>query len=394
MVKYADRLSLLDGSEIGDLLKLIARPDIISFAGGLPAPELFPVEELKEAGIRTMDKYGSMACQYSSTEGYLPLREKIVDRMLAKNGITTHANNIMMTAGSQQGLDLSGKVFLNKGDVVLMESPSYLGAINAFKSYEPEFMEVETDDEGMVIADLERILSTTDNVKMIYTIPDFQNPTGRTWSLERRKAFMEVINKYEIPVIEDNPYGELRFSGENVPALKSLDTKGLVIFLGTFSKIMVPGFRLGWVCASDEILECYNTLKQGADLQTATLTQIQANEFMEMCDLDEHVQKICKTYKHRCDLMMSEMEKQFPEGIKFNIPDGGLFSWVELPEYMDTKKMFIECVENKVAFVPGGTFFPNGGRENYFRINYSCSTDEKIIEGVASIAKVIRNNMK
>ena len=203
-----------------------------------------------------------------------------------------------MTSGSQQGLDFSARVFVDKGDVILMESPSYLGAINAFKACEPTFMEVPTDEDGMVMEELEKILATTPNVKMIYVIPDFQNPTGRTWTLERRYKFMEIINKYEIPVIEDNPYGELRFENENMPALKSLDTKGLVVFLGTFSKILVPGYRLGWVCASDEILSMYNFIKQGADLQTPTVTQLEANKYMEMFDLDKHVDTIRELYKH------------------------------------------------------------------------------------------------
>lgn len=299
-----------------------------------------------------------------------------------------------MTSGSQQGLDFSARVFVDKGDVILMESPSYLGAINAFKACEPTFMEVPTDEGGMVMEELEKILATTPNVKMIYVIPDFQNPTGRTWTLERRHKFMEIINKYEIPVIEDNPYGELRFENENMPALKSLDTKGLVVFLGTFSKILVPGYRLGWVCASDEILSMFNFIKQGADLQTPTVTQLEANKYMEMFDLDKHVDTIRELYKHRRDVMMKTMEETFPKEAKFTHPDGGLFTWVELPEYIDTRKMALQCLEKKVAYVPGGSFFPNGGHENCFRMNYSCMPDDKIVEGVKAIAEVIKANLK
>ena len=301
---------------------------------------------------------------------------------------------MLVTSGSQQGLDFSARVFVDKGDVILMESPSYLGAINAFKACEPTFMEVPTDEDGMVMEELEKILATTPNVKMIYVIPDFQNPTGRTWTLERRHKFMEIINKYEIPVIEDNPYGELRFENEDMPALKSLDTKGLVVFLGTFSKILVPGYRLGWVCASDEILSMFNFIKQGADLQTPTVTQLEANKYMEMFDLDKHVDTIRELYKHRRDLMMKTMEETFPKEAKFTHPDGGLFTWVELPEYIDTRKMALQCLEKKVAYVPGGSFFPNGGHENCFRMNYSCMPDEKIVEGVKAIAEVIKANLK
>ncbi len=394
MVRYAKRMEQLTNSDIGDLLKLIARPDIISFAGGLPAPELFPVEQLKAACDAVMDECGRVACQYSSTEGFPALREKIAARMKAKNNIETDADHILVTSGSQQGLDFSARVFVDKGDVILMESPSYLGAINAFKACEPTFMEVPTDDGGMVMEELEKILATTENVKMIYVIPDFQNPTGRTWSLERRHKFMEIINKYEIPVIEDNPYGELRFENENMPALKSLDTKGLVVFLGTFSKVLVPGYRLGWVCASDEILSMYNFIKQGADLQTPTVTQLEANKYMEMFDLDKHVDTIRELYKHRRDVMMDAMEKYLPKEAKFTHPDGGLFTWVELPDYIDTREMALQCLEKKVAYVPGGSFFPNGGKENCFRMNYSCMPDEKIVEGVKAIAEVIKANLK
>ena len=237
MVQFSTRMDLLKGSEIRELLKLTAQPDIISFAGGMPAPELFPVEQMMEASRAVLEENGRAALQYSSTEGHPRLRQQIAERMLAKNNIHTDADHILVTSGSQQGLDFSARVFLNPGDVVLLESPSYLGAVNAFKACEPRFIEVPTDNGGMIMEELEKILATTERVKMIYVIPDFQNPTGRTWDLERRHQFMEIVNRYEIPVIEDNPYGELRFEGEYLPALKSLDTKGLVIYLGTFSKI-------------------------------------------------------------------------------------------------------------------------------------------------------------
>ena len=286
MVQFASRMDLLKGSEIRELLKLTAQPDIISFAGGMPAPELFPVEQMMEASVAVMKENGRVALQYSSTEGYPRLREQIAERMLAKNNIHTDKDHILVTSGSQQGLDFSARVFLNPGDVVLLESPSYLGAVNAFKACEPKFIEVPTDDGGMIMSELEKILATTERVKMIYVIPDFQNPTGRTWDLERRHQFMDIINKYEIPVIEDNPYGELRFEGEYMPALKSLDTKGLVIYLGTFSKILAPGYRLGWVCADDEILAKYNFMEQAASLQASTVGQMETSKWIDMFDLD------------------------------------------------------------------------------------------------------------
>ncbi len=394
MIRFSSRMSELTGSEIGDLLKLTQQPDIISFAGGLPAPELFPVEAMKEAGNKMMEEMGSAALQYSTTEGYLPLREFIVNRMKDKNGIETFAENIIITSGSQQGLDFSGRVFLDEGDVVLLESPSYLGATNAFKCCQPKFVEVPTDDEGMIVEELEKILAKEKKVKMIYVIPDFQNPSGRTWSLERRKKFMEVINKYEIPTVEDNPYGELRFEGDSLPALKSMDEKGLVIFLGSFSKILVPGYRLGWVCASEEILSKYNAMAQAASLQATTVGQMHTMKFLELNNLDEHVDKIRAVYKKRRDLMLRTMKEEFPDEVSFTHPSGGLFTWVVLPEYINATVMAKECIEEKVAYVPGESFFPNGGNKNTFRMNYSCMPDDKIVEGVKRIAKVIRNNLK
>lgn len=393
-VKFARRMDGIKGSEIRELLKLTQQPEVISFAGGLPAPELFPVEAMEKAADAVMQQYGPVALQYSTTEGFASLRQKIVDRMKAKNQITATIDDILITSGSQQGLDFSGRVFLNEDDVVLMESPSYLGAINAFKANSPKFIEVPTDSNGMIMEELEKILQTTENVKMIYVIPDFQNPSGRTWTMERRTKFMEIINKFEIPVIEDNPYGELRFEGENMPSLKSLDTKGLIVFLGSFSKILAPGYRVGWVCASPEILSKYVFMKQGADLQPSTFSQLAIDKFMDMYNLDEHVEKIKEVYGHRRNVMLKAIEDYFPKEATFTHPDGGLFTWVELPEYMNAREIAEECVKNNVAYVPGGSFFPNGGKENTFRMNYSCMPDDKIVEGIKRIGEILKKNLK
>jgi len=290
MIKFSERVSKVNASEIRELLKLTARPEIISFAGGLPAPELFPVEEMKKVSLKVLEDMGREALQYSPTEGYNPLREKIAKRM-EKVNVKTTLNNILITSGSQQGLDFSGKIFLNPGDVVVCESPSYLGAINAFKAYECEFLEISTDNEGMIIEELDKKLSETENVKMIYVIPDFQNPTGRTWSLERRKGLLEVAKKYDLPVVEDNPYGELRFEGEMLPSIKSMDEDGRVIFLGTFSKTFCPGLRIGWVCAEEEILEKYILVKQGADLQSNSMSQRELSVFLDEYNLKKSSQK-------------------------------------------------------------------------------------------------------
>ena len=363
MVQYANRMSLLKGSEIRELLALTSKPDIISFAGGMPAPELFPCEGVKQACIKVMDEVGQVALQYTSTEGLPSLREKIVARMKAKNGIDTDIDHVLITSGSQQGLDFSARIFLNPGDVVLLESPSYLGAVNAFKACEPRFIEVPTDDDGMITEELEKILATTENVKMIYVIPDFQNPTGKTWSLERRHKFMDIINN-------------------------------LVVFLGTCSKILAPGLRIGWICASKENLVKYNFIKQGADLQYSTIDQLIADRFLDMYDLDEHVEKIKDVYRKRRDVMLKTMEETFPKEVKFTHPEGGLFTWCVLPEYMDAKVLAKQCLEKKVAYVPGGSFFPNGGKENHFRLNYSCMPEDKIKEGITRIAEVLKANLK
>lgn len=394
MVEFAKGMENLKASDIREILKVTAMPEIISFAGGLPAPELFPVEKIREATNAVLDEAGRQALQYGITEGYPKLREQIAERISAKNGIKTDIDNITLVAGSQQGLDFIGKMFINPGDAVLMESPSYLGAINAFQPYSPKYVEVPTDDDGLIMEELEHLLATTERVKLIYVIPDFQNPSGRTWPLERRKKFMEIITKYEIPVIEDNPYGELRFKGDYLPSLKSMDTKGLVLYLGTFSKILAPGYRIGWICAHERYLEKLNLIMQAAVLQTATISPMIISKFMELNDLDEHVAEIRAVYKHRCDVMINAMKEYFPPEAKFTIPDGGLFTWVELPDYIDTKKMSAEAIEQKVAYVPGAGFFPNGGNNHCMRLNYSCMPDERIIEGIKRLAAVIKNNLK
>lgn len=388
-IKFAKRMDGLKGSEIRELLKLTEKPEVISFAGGLPAPELFPVEEMKEISRLVLEESGKEALQYTTTEGFGPLREQIAERMNRKLKTDISKDDLIITSGSQQGLDFAGKIFLNEGDVVLVESPSYLGALNAFKSYCPTFIEVPTDNNGMIIEELEKILESTENVKMIYVIPDFQNPTGKTWSMERRNKFMDVINKFEIPVVEDNPYGELRFEGEILPSLKSMDEKGLVIFLGSFSKIFCPGYRIGWVCASPQILSKFVFVKQGADLQASTISQREVSKFIEVYDLDAHVEKIKTVYKKRRDLMLSTIKEYFPEGIEYTHPEGGLFTWIELPSHLDARRIMEKCLENNVAYVPGGSFFPNGGKENTFRLNYSNMPDEKIVEGVKRLAEAL-----
>jgi 2-aminoadipate transaminase len=303
------------------------------------------------------------------------------------------AKNILLTSGSQQGLDFSGKIFLDPGDVVICERPSYLGAINAFKAYECRFVDIPMDDDGMIMEKLEKALQANTRVKFIYVIPDFQNPTGKTWSAERRRELVKMADKYDKVIIEDNPYYELRYEGEIPPAIKSFDREGRVIFLGTFSKTLSPGLRMGWVCACDEILNKYNLIKQGSDLQVNSLTQRQLNAYLEMYDLDARIEDLKEVYRKRRDLMVSEMKKNFPEGVKIFVPQGGLFVWLEFPRNINTTELMIKALEKNVAFVPGDPFYPNGGGENTCRFSFSNMPDDKIIEGIRRMGEVVREIM-
>ena len=390
-VEFADRMERMKASEVREILKITARPEIISFAGGLPAPELFPVEEIAQVSHDLVLKEGRKLLQYATTEGRPTLRAKLAKRMADKFGIPgIDPDDVLITTGSQQCLDFAGKLFVNPGDVVLCESPSYLGAINAFNAYQPTLKEVPTDGDGIIPEALDKILSTTPNCKFIYVIPEFQNPTGISWTLERRQKFMEVINKYELPVVEDNPYGELRYDGEKLPPLKALDTKGLVMFLGTMSKVFCPGLRLGWIAARHDILEKFIMIKQAADLHTSNFDQGIADAYMEQYDLDAHVADIVKLYAHRKDLILKCMDEEFPKEVKWTRPQGGLFLWVTLPEGCSAMKVFNKCIEMKVAAVIGDAFYPNDKTDRSLRVNYSNMPDDRIKEGIKRMAKAIK----
>jgi len=388
--KFANRIANLKASEIREILKVTERPEVISFAGGLPAPELFPIEEIKNVNRIVLEENGNKALQYSTTEGYAELRKWIADRSNKNMGSSFDYENILITHGSQQALDLTGKVFLNEGDVVLCESPTYLAAISAFKAYGCRFEEVPTDDDGMLPNELERILKTTENVKLIYVIPDFQNPTGRTWSLERRKMLAEAAMRHNVMIIEDNPYGELRFEGEALPSIKSFDRMGCVICLGTFSKIFCPGYRIGWVAGDKKVISKYVLVKQGVDLQCNTIAQMEIAKYLEMYSIDDHIDKIKQAYKKRRDTVVKAMEEEFPEEVKFTRPEGGLFAWIELPQHVDSRDVLAKCLEKNVAFVPGGSFFPNLNRYNTLRINFSNMPEERIMKGIKTLAEVLR----
>jgi 2-aminoadipate transaminase len=387
--KFAKRNKYIEASEIREILKITEKPEIISFAGGLPAPELFPVEELKIVCEEVLNTRGASALQYSYTEGFKPLREAICERM--KNlGVNTSIENILITSGSQQALDLSGKVFIDEGDVVICENPTYLAAIKAFKTYMPIIKEVPIDEDGMKMEELEKVLINNPTAKFIYTIPDFQNPTGRTMSLNRRKKLVELANRYDVAIIEDNPYGEVRFAGEKLPPVKLFDTEGRVIYLSTFSKIFCPGFRIGWICADEALMNMFIPFKQSTDLHTDIFVQMLVARYMEMFDIEAHIDRIKETYKRRCELMINCIKEEFPVDIKYTTPEGGLFLWVELPSNIKAKELFDRALENKVAFVPGDSFFPKGNCKNTLRLNYSNMPEDKIIEGIKRLGAVLK----
>lgn len=395
--RYAQRTQRMKGSAIRELLKLLDQPDIISFAGGLPAPDVFPVEEVKRACDTVLDTLGAQALQYGTTEGYLPLREMIA-RHSSRIGIEITADNILITSGSQQALDLIGKIFINHGDRILVESPTYLGALQAWNAYGAEYVAVKSDQDGMRTDALEEALRT--GPKFIYVLPNFQNPTGITMSLERRKKLVELADRYGVPIIEDDPYGQLRFEGEHLPAVCVLDNNmraqngtytGNVIYFSTFSKILSPGIRLAWIIAPREVISKLVTAKQGADLHTATFNQYIAYEVSRGGFIDKHVEHICEVYRERRDCMLDALDEHMPKGVTWTHPHGGLFLWLSLPEGMSTVDLFKVAVEKeRVAFVPGFSFFPNGGGENTMRLNFSYCKPEIINEGIARLGRVIK----
>ncbi|MDY0406465.1 PLP-dependent aminotransferase family protein [Virgibacillus sp. 179-BFC.A HS] len=307
---------------------------------------------------------------------------------MSRIGINTNMKNVLVTSGSQQAIDLSGRLFINGGDTIICESPTYLAAINTFKTYNAKFVEVDMDDEGMIMEELEKKLIENPNTKFIYTIPDFQNPTGRTLKLERRKRMVELANQYNVLIVEDNPYGAIRFSGNELPPVKHFDTEGRVIYISTFSKMLTPGLRLGWICADEVFIEKYVAFKQTADLHTDSFAQRMTAKYLELYDIEEHINKIKAVYKERCKVMLSCLEEFFPKRLSYSKPEGGLFIWVELPEDVSAEHIFTEGLKNNVACVPGTPFFPNRATKNALRLNYSNMAKEKIIEGIKLLGEV------
>ncbi len=395
--RYSYRAQRMGSSIIRELLKLTEQPDIISFAGGLPAPDVFPLKEFREACNVVLDTCGPQALQYGTTEGYRPLREMIA-RHTSRYAIEVNADNVLITSGSQQALDFIGRLFINNGDHILVESPTYLGALQAWNAYGANYVSVPSDENGMNVDELEKALRA--GPKFIYVLPNFQNPTGTTLSLERRHKLVELADKYGVPIVEDDPYGQLRFEGEHLPSVVSLDSQfrgpngghysGNVIYLSTFSKLLAPGLRLAWIIAPPEVIRKLVMAKQAADLHTATFNQYVAYEVGKGGFIDEHVKFISKVYKERRDVMLETMEELFPSEVRWTHPQGGMFLWGILPQGMDSAEVLKIAIQRKVAFVPGGSFHPNGGGENTMRINFSYSNPETIREGVTRLGYVLK----
>lgn len=389
----ANRVTHLKASAIREIFKMVGRSDIISFAGGIPSPEVFPKEEFAKISSDIISTNGNAALVYGITEGYAPLIN-IVENMNKKINVGKEFDQTIITTGAQQAIDLVTRSLVNDGEGIIVEEPSFIGSLNSFRSYNAKLFGANVLDDGIDTDRVEELLKT-ENIKIIYTIPTFQNPTGITLSLEKRKKLLELAEKYDCYIIEDNPYGDLRFRGEALPAMKSFDDKGRVIYVGTFSKTLAPGIRVGYVTAHKDIIDRVVVVKQVNDVHTTLLSQMMVTEFINNYDFDAQVEKGCKLYKEKCDLMLKTMDEHFPDSVKYTRPDGGIFLWCTLPEGVDSGKLFEKALEKKVAFVPGRTCnIDIDAPSNCFRLNYSTAPNDKIVEGIKILAEVIKEELK
>ena len=387
----SDEVNKLDASVIREILKISSQPGVISFAGGLPAPELFPLDGLKQAMSEALDEYGPACVQYTISLGIIPLRE-LLARQATASGEPSEADNFIITSGSQQGLDMVGRIFLQRGDYILTENPTYVGALQAFDYYGVRYATIEMDDQGMIIDQVEAKLKQY-KPKFIYTISNFQNPTGITMSGDRRKALVALALKYDIPIVDDNPYGDVRFDGEPQPSMKSL-APGAVISLQTFSKVCAPGLRIAWMNAPKEIIKTIEKVKQGTDLHTNTLCQYIMLQFLKSGRLESHIEKIKADYLSKRDVMLKAMREHFPDGISWTEPEGGLFLWVTLPKHMLAQDLLPKAVALKVAYIYGSPFFPNKDQGlNTLRLNFSNASPENIEIGIQRLGDLFRENM-
>ncbi len=384
--QFSERAQQLQSSFIREILKITQRPEIISFAGGLPSPATFPVEVMKAAYDKVLSETGKVALQYGPTDGYGPLREWIANS-LSTEGSRILPEQILMTSGSQQALDLLGKVLIDEGSRVLVETPSYLGALQAFSVYRPEFKSVDTDEHGLVPSSIDAIAQ---GARLLYALPNFQNPTGRSLSVERRQELVETCARLGLPLIEDDPYGTLSYKGEPMPKMVAMNPDG-VIYMGSFSKVLTPGIRLGYVCAPLPLVRRLELAKQAADLHTAQLTQMVVHEVVKDGFLDQHIPTIRKLYGDQCQVMLDAMAEHFPAGVTWTKPEGGMFIWVTLPKSIDAMKLLDQSLAARVAFVPGAPFYANEPATNTLRLSFVTVPPERIREGIAILGKLIKD---
>ncbi|MBZ2208177.1 aminotransferase-like domain-containing protein [Massilia soli] len=386
--RFSERASQLQSSFIREILKITQRPEIISFAGGLPSPATFPVEHMKQAFDKVLSTTGKVALQYGPTDGYAPLREWIANSLSTDN-CKIAPEQVLMTSGSQQALDLLGKVLIDEGSRVLVETPSYLGALQAFSVYRPEFKSVATDDHGLVPSSIDAV---AEGARMLYALPNFQNPTGRSLSVERRIELVETCARLGIPLIEDDPYGSLSYKGEPFPKMLNMNPDG-VIYMGSFSKVLTPGIRLGYVVAPLPLVRRLELAKQAADLHTAQLTQMVVYEVVKDGFLDTHIPSIRTLYANQCQAMLDAMDEFFPAGVQWTRPEGGMFIWVTLPKHIDAMALLDQAIAAKVAFVPGSPFYANDPETNTLRLSFVTVPPERIREGIAILGKLIAAQM-
>lgn len=387
--RFSDRMSTMRGSAIREIFKFAADPEVISLAGGNPAPELFPNEELADIAAELLRNQPVLSLQYGVTEGYTPLREAVKARLKRVEHIDNADDEVIIVSGGQQGIELSAKALVNEGDTVIVEEPSFIGALNAFRSYNAHLAGVKMDGDGMNIASLEKAVAENKNAKLIYTIPTFQNPMGTTMSLEKRKAVYEIARKNNLIIIEDNPYGDLTFDGTKMPTIKSMDVDGRVIYCGSFSKILAPGLRIGFVCANQAIVQKIVVGKQVSDVHTAMLPQLLAYEYMTRFDLDAAIVKMRANYAHKCRTMLDAIARDFPANVTCTRPNGGLFIWCDLGHGVDTQALAATCAANKVVYVPGSTFMVDMDKpSSALRLNYSTMSDERIGEGIRRLGAI------
>ena len=391
MTRFARRAERVQPSAIREFLALAGQPGITSFAGGYPDPTLFPIEQLHKIYDDLLTPANASALQYTASDGTPELRALVAGRLTA-DGMPCAPDDVLITQGGQQGLDLVAKLFIDAGDVIVCERPTFLGALIAFNPCEPSYASVPMDDEGLDTDALEQVLRTTQRVKVIYTVPDFQNPTGRTMSLARRRRLVELAVEFDVMVLEDTPYRELRYDGERLPSIKSLDTSGRVIHLGSFSKILAPGLRLGWVLAEPEIREKLSLLKLAADTQNGTLNMRAAAAYLSGFDIEAHIAGMLPTYRHQRDLMLASIEEHFPAGVRWTRPDGGLFTWVTFPEGLDTAAFQRDHLIPRagVILVPSAPFFATEPEVNHARMSFSGVPDDRLVAGVTAMGGLLR----